>query len=131
MNVIRDMWIVNEAGVVLFDRVHDMTVDSQLFGSLLSAIHAFAEELDQGGLNSFSLRHKKFVILKEYNCLFIASSAPKFREKQVSRELKAIADKFFRTFPPKMIENWDGDVRIFKKFEGQIKNHLDEFLLLL
>jgi hypothetical protein len=131
MNVIRDVWIVNEAGVVLFDRVDDVTVDTQLFGSLLSAINAFAEELGQGGLNSFSMRHKKFVILKEHNCLFIASTAAKYSEKQVSRELKAIAEKFFHTFPPKMIENWDSDVRVFKKFEKQIKNHLDEFLLLL
>lgn len=131
MNVIRDIWIVNEAGVVLFDRVNDEKVDSQLFGSLLSAINAFAEELDQGGLNSFSLRHKKFVIFKEDNCLFIASSAAKYSKRQVSRELKAVAEKFFQIFPLKMIENWDGDVRVFKKFEEQIKNHLDEFLLLL
>lgn len=131
MNVIRDLWIVNEAGVVLFDRVYDEKIDSQLFGSLLSVIHSFAEELKEGGLSSFSMKDKKFTMLKKFNCLFIASSAPKYSEKQVSRELEAIAEKFFQTYPPNMIEKWDGDVRVFEKFEEQIRNHLDEFLLLL
>jgi len=131
MNIIRDLWIVNEAGVVLFDRVSEEKVDAQLFGSLLSAINSFAEELDQGGLNNFTMKHTQFTIYKKHNCLFIASSASKYSQKQVSKELRAIAEKFFNTFPKKMIDNWDGDVRVFYKFEEQIKSHLDEFLLLL
>ncbi|TFG00914.1 MAG: hypothetical protein EU541_00975 [Promethearchaeota archaeon] len=131
MNLIRDLWIVNDAGVVLFSRVYDEKIDAQLFGSFLSAVNAFAEELDHGGLNSFSMEKKKITMFKEHNCLIIASSSPKYSKKEVSKELKAIANKFFETFPPKMIEKWDGDVRVFNEFEEQIKPHLDEFLLLL
>ncbi len=131
VKVIQDLWIVNEAGIVLFSRVYNEKVDAQLFGSLLSALNSFAEELDQGGLSNFVLGKKEFTILKMHTCLFIASSSKRYNQKLVSKELRTVAEKFFDMFPPEMVKNWDGNVKAFNKFEQEIKPELDEFLLLL
>ena len=68
--IIQDIWILDDAGIVLFHRVFDENVDVNLFGGLLSAMNSFAEEISKGSLSNFELAEKKFSILKKRNYLF-------------------------------------------------------------
>jgi len=60
--VIQDIWIISDAGTVLFHRVFDKKVDEQLFGALMSALNSFAEQISTSGLSSFELEDKKYII---------------------------------------------------------------------
>lgn len=125
VKLLQDIWILNQnSGVVLFHRVFDETVDVQLFGGLMSALNSFAEVLSQEGLTSFDLSSKRFSILKKKNILFIGNAPKNIREKKIFEELSNIANKFFELYSG-VLDNWDGDITVFKDFEKKIDDSLD------
>ncbi len=124
--VIQDIWILNDAGAVLYHRVFDKKVDEQLFGALMSALNLLAEELERGGLSNFELKDKKYIITKHHGILFIVNSSKKTKEKKVNEEIKRIVDKFFILYPKEMFNNWDNDISIFADFENHIKDSLQD-----
>jgi oligoribonuclease NrnB/cAMP/cGMP phosphodiesterase (DHH superfamily) len=126
LKILQDIWILSDAGIVLFHRKYDENLDDQLFGSLLSALNSFAEELVKDGLSNFELKSKRFTLIKTNNLIFIADSSKKVKEKKVMEELKEIVDKFFKLYPPEMLKDWDNDVSIFKKFENEIEESLED-----
>ena len=109
LKILRDIWILTDSGIVLFHRTYDQDLDEQLFGSLLSALNSFAEEISKGGLSNFELQNKRFTLLKKNNIIFIANSSKKFKEKKVMEELKEIVEKFFKLYPPQILDNWDNE----------------------
>jgi len=125
--VIQDLWILQQSGVVVYNRVFDSKVNEQLFGGLMSALHAFATELSSGGLTNFELSSIRFIILKDNEFLFVANSAKKVKEKKVQEELRKVADRFFDKYPVDWFKNdWDGDVSYFTDFEEAIGEHLED-----
>lgn len=124
--VIQDIWILNDAGAVLYHRVFDKKVDEQLFGALMSALNLLAEELERGGLSNFELKDKKYIITKHHGILFIVNSSKKIKEKKVNEEIKSIVDKFFTLYPNEMFKNWNNDVSIFADFGNHIKDSLQD-----
>jgi oligoribonuclease NrnB/cAMP/cGMP phosphodiesterase (DHH superfamily) len=126
LKILRDIWILTDSGIVLFHRTYDKTLDEQLFGSLLSALNSFAEEISKEGLSNFEVQNKRFTLLKKNNIIFIANSSKKFKEKKVMEELKEIIEKFFKLYPPHLIDNWDNDIGFFKNFETEIEGSLEE-----
>ena len=119
------MWIVSEAGIVIFSRVYEKTLDEQLFGALLTALDSFAHELAQDGLSNFELSNMRFTILKRAHFVFIANSDKKIKPKKVLQELRTVMDIFFTVFS-KEIVNWDNDISTFSNFEKDIEDSLDD-----
>jgi hypothetical protein len=124
--VIQDIWILTDAGAVLFNRVLDKKVDEQLIGALISALNLLAEELARGGLSNFELKDKKFIIMKQHGISFIVNSPKKAKEKKIKEEMKNIVDKFFSVYPKETFDNWDNDISIFSDFENHIKDSLQD-----
>lgn len=126
VKVLQDVWVLSEGGIVLYHRVYDEKVDDQLFGSLMSALNTFAEEITINGLSNFELQNKRFTLLKRRGFLFIANSSKKVKEKKVFVELKSIVFRFFELYPDEILNNWDGDISIFSNFEKEIEDSLEE-----
>jgi hypothetical protein len=126
LKILQDIWILSEGGIVLFHRTYTEDLDEQLFGSMLSALNSFAEEITEEGLSNFELKNRRYTILKNNNLIFIANSSKKIKEKKVINELTDISNKFFELYPQEVIDNWDYEVNIFKKFEDQIEESLEE-----
>ena len=124
--IIQDIWIISEAGAVLYHRVFDKNVDEQLIGALMSALNLLAEELEQEGLSSFEIKEKKYFITKQNQISFIVNSSKKSKEKKVKEELRSIATKFSKLYPKEFFNNWDNDISIFDDFEKQIKDSLQD-----
>lgn len=129
--IIQDIWIISEAGAVLYHRVFDKKVDEQLFGALMSALNMFAEQISAGGLSSFELKDKKFIMTKQHGISFIVNSEKKAKEKKVKVELKNIVEKFFNLYPKETFDNWDNDISVFEDFEkyieGSLQDTIDKF----
>ena len=123
--VLQDIWILSEAGIVVFNRVFDPKVNEQLFGALMSALNSFAENLVQGGPMSFELSSVRYTTIRKQNFLFIANSSKKIKENRVKDELMGISEKFFNKYS-NTLENWDSDINIFSDFEPEIKESLEE-----
>jgi len=124
--IIQDIWIINEAGAVLYHRVFNKTVDEQLIGALMSALNLIAEELEKGGLSSFEIKDKKYFITKQNQISFIVNSSRKIKEKKVKEELRSIVNKFLNLYPKEFFNNWNNDISIFDEFEKQIKDSLQD-----
>ena len=124
--VIQDIWILNDAGNVLFHRVLYKKGDQQLIGALISALNLLAEELERGGLSNFELKDKKYIITKQHGISFIVNSPKKTKEKKVKEEIKNIVEKFFTLYPAEFFNQWDHDISIFSDFENHIKDSLQD-----
>ena len=124
--VIQDIWIISESGAVLYHRVFDKKVDEQLFGALMSALNMFAEQISTGGLSSFELQDKKYIMMKEDGISFIVNSATKTKEKKVKDQMRSIVSKFINLYPKEFFNDWDNDISIFTDFEEHIKDSLQE-----
>ena len=124
--VIQDIWIISEAGTVLFHRVFDKKIDEQLFGALMSALNMFAEQISTGGLSSFELKDKKYIFMKQNGISFIVNSSTKTQEKKVKEQLRNIVSKFSNLYPKEFFNTWDNDISIFKNFKEHIKDTLQE-----
>ena len=113
--VLKDLWIITENGVVVYSRAFEQKINPQLFGALMSALNTFAQKLSDGGISNFEMSNIRFVIVKRRDFLFIGSSLIKVKEKKVIEELKVISDKFFEVYNDVLL-NWDSDVSIFSGF---------------
>ena len=126
--LIQDIWIIEDSGIVLFHRVFDEKVDANLFGGLLSALNSFAEELSKEGLSNFELAGKKFSLLKRNNYIFIANADKKHNLKKINQELRNIINKFFDLYQENLLNNWNGDTRMFASFDKEIEESLEKII---
>ena len=126
--IIQDLWILKDEGVVIFKRVFEERVDSQLFGGFFSALNDFADNLDKGGINNFELSDKKFFILKQSNLIFIVNADKKVKGKDAQGELDKIVKKFFDSYPPEMLKSWDGNTTFFDNFSKKIEDSLEDVI---
>lgn len=116
---------MTEDGIVLFSRVYDKKLDAQLFGSLLSALHSFAESLTEGGLSNFELSDKRYAIMKKNKLLFVANASLKIKDKKLRDEIQKVSTTFFNKYNESIIEDWDNDISIFLDFEKYIEDTLE------
>jgi len=109
VKLLQDIWILSEAGIVIFHRHFDKTLDEQLFGGLLTALNTFAEELEK----------------KKNTFLFVTNTKKKIKPKKVIQELDIIIESFFEFYPLDFLKNWNGDINIFMNFENKIEESLE------
>jgi len=127
MKVLQDIWILTNSGVVLFNRVFDKNMKTQLFGALMSALNSFAEKLSDGGLSNFELSNKRFVIMKKSGFLYVANASKKVKEKKVIEQMEKVSEKFFQKYPVDWFKTeWDNDISIFTDFENDIEESLED-----
>jgi len=126
VNVLQDIWIINDGGIVMFHHTFDDKMDEQLFGGLLSALNSFAEELSRGGLKYFELGERNYTILKRAGYLFVANAARNVKPKRMSQELHDVCEIFFNLYSEEILNSWNSDVSIFFDFEKQIENSLEK-----
>ena len=127
MKVLQDIWILTSSGVVLFNRVFDKNMKTQLFGALMSALNSFAEKLSDGGLSNFELSNKRFVIMKKSGFLYVSNADKKVKEKKVIEQMEKVSEKFFQKYPVDWFKTeWDNDISIFTDFENDIEESLED-----
>lgn len=125
MKIIDNLWILLETGIVLFKRIIDKNIKTQLFGGLMSALNSFSERLSDGGLTNFEISNKRFILMKKNNIIFVASALKNVKEKRVIEKLNRVSEKFFELYPLEWIQKeWDSDISYFSDFEQEIESIL-------
>ena len=123
--ILRDLWILTEDGLTLFSRVINPNMGPQVFGGLISALNTFAENLSEGGMTKFELSSMRFTIEKKSNFLFVANSSSDVKPKKVMKELKKVADLFFKVYPEDTIKNWSRNIKAFSNFDEHVSDSLE------
>ncbi|MFX0070225.1 MAG: hypothetical protein ACFFAO_03955 [Candidatus Hermodarchaeota archaeon] len=123
--IIQDIWIIDPAGIALYNNILSTNVNQHLFSSFLTAINAFAKKVANSELSSFIVGSTLFTLLKSNNFLFVASSSPQIKEKVIYNELKKISRRFFEKYS-NLLRNWNYNVRVFDDFGEDIKELLNK-----
>ncbi|MBY9007828.1 MAG: hypothetical protein KGD63_13885 [Candidatus Lokiarchaeota archaeon] len=127
VKILHDFWIITKNGLVLFNRVYDPKIETQLFGALLSAINTFAEEVSEGSLSHFQLSNKQFVLLKKNDILFIGNSHNKVKKEKIIDELEVISEKFFEDYFHIIVnQKWNGNIALFSDFKKKIEDAFED-----
>jgi hypothetical protein len=126
VKVIQDLWILTQSGKLLYQRVFDEKMHTQLFGALISALNSFAQELTSKGLVDFEFGLYKFIVLRKKQFLFIGTSNIKVKKEKIQNELKKIIARFFEKYTEILAdwENWDRNIDTFSDFKKTIRNLL-------
>lgn len=124
--ILQDLWILTESGTVLFSRVFEEKMDDQLFGSLLSALNMFANEIAEGGISSFELSSKKYALMRLNELLFVGNGGRKAKEKRLMAEIEKVAQRFFKKYGENVLKSWDNDVNQFLGFKNIINDTLED-----
>ena len=123
VKVIKDLWILSAGGLLLYKRIYDERIDVQMYGSLMSALASFAQEIIDGGLKSIELDLMSYTALKANDFLFVATTSKKVKEKKVQEELRKISQKFFQLYSLDWFKNkWKNELGAFKDFGNEIKD---------
>jgi hypothetical protein len=117
---IRELWIMQEHGPVMFQHTKDENVDSQIFGGFISAITSLAKNFTTSGLQSFELGDHRFFLFKQDGLLFIANTEKRVKIQKIEKEIKTNATKFMKKYSPTILHNWDGNTEIFEEFHQEI-----------
>ena len=121
--VIKDLWILSEGGLLLYKQIFDERIDVQMYGSLMSALASFANEIIDGGLKSIELDLIRYIALKVNDFLFVSTSSKKVKEKKVQEELRKISENFFKLYSVDWIKHeWKHDSKAFEDFGKEIKD---------
>ena len=125
LKILRDFWVINTGGIVLFMRVFDKMVDDQLFGGFMSALNSFAMHLEEQGLTSFDLGNKKYIMLKRGTLFFVSNFDQKNNPKKARKELEQVAGEFLDTYASH-VDSWNGDTSFFAGFEHRVKDSFED-----
>ena len=130
-NVIDDLWVVNNDGIVLFSS-DEHGFDDNLFGAFLSAINMFVKEFSNDMLRNFEISDKQYVLMKEQNLMFVASASNNVSDKSIKNQMNQIIERFLELYPQEFFKTWNYDTNEFDKFELEIEtlpsNDIEEFL---
>jgi hypothetical protein len=129
VKVIEDLWILNDEGILLFNRFYKENINPDLFGAIMSTFYSYSKEISDGtGLLSFEFNTKKFNLMKKENLIYVAGSSINKENKKndilIKKELEIIANKFINFYTLEFLRNWQGDTAIFSNFQSQIKDSL-------
>ncbi len=130
MEKISEIWIINEAGIPLFNKSVDNKVDPALFGGFLSAIQRFVEQSFEGGIiNQLFLGTSKFFLLhvELHHLYVVVRTTKKAKDKEITSLMERIRDLFLSHFQA-ILEKNQGDITEYQAFnkilEEYFKNEL-------
>ncbi len=124
IKLLDDIWIIRKEGTVLYHREDDDLDDHQLVGSFMSAIDAFARQIDKGGLSNFQIGTKKYIVLKNDELYFLASCAANINPKKAQDALIFLSGFFLTTYKAELRE-FNGNVKPFINFESKLRESMD------
>jgi len=128
LSIIKELWIISENGIPLYNQKTADSIDSSLFSGFLSAIMSFAKAISDHTMDMFKLGDSTFFILKEMqkSLLFIGKSDEKVKEEKVRTLLFKIRNQFLELFD-KVLAEWDGcRTDCFDSFTEVINLNRDE-----
>ena len=124
--VLRDLWILLENGMVIYNHTFETSMDPQLFGGFMSAIQTVAMQLGGDGLSTLELASRTFYFAKSGQLLFIATVDRNIKPKRAQEELRSIVHQFFALYSDDRITNWRGNLSEFDVFKHQIEQSFED-----
>lgn len=120
--MINNIWIIKDTGQNLFYRSFGSAMmDENLISGLFVALNSFAKESGKGSIDSLILKDEKFIYMN-FGPIFVVIGCDRSDEIDAMKEImNSIGTKFIAAYG-KSLENWDGNVIIFRPFSDVLDN---------
>ncbi|MCF2141154.1 MAG: hypothetical protein K9W44_13930 [Candidatus Lokiarchaeota archaeon] len=130
MREFNEIWIINEAGLVLYHTVNNATAESvELFGGFLTAINQFTEFTSKQSITSLNLGNKFLIFYRdlETKIIVIGLTESIQKEKHLRNILKTLYKMFEKKFGKKMLKGFNGgNIQQFEVFSKDIDNFFSD-----
>jgi hypothetical protein len=123
MREISELWIVNDSGLCLFHDSPELELDPFLFSGFITAINNISISKTTYEISDIEMKNHWLLFIRDTktDLLFIARSKDLNNKKRIMSVLQQIHERFFKQFPPEMIEHWNGDLSVFKPFKQDLE----------
>ena len=127
--MIKEFWIINTSGICLFHRSVDsnvykidtknITIDTELFSGLLTAILNMYSELSSTEIQKLEGEGGKFLFFRKQNLIYIVRSQLNDDDKKIKKKIEIIQNLFIEKYN-KQLEEFDGNITSFSLFEADL-----------
>lgn len=94
-SILRDVFIITEAGKVIKSKRITFPMEKDLFAMLITALYDFVKVSFHKCLAMVGVGSLRVDIIKKHHIFFVASSSIKIKHKKTLKALDRIAEKFF------------------------------------
>jgi hypothetical protein len=124
-----ELYIIDSASgqTLFFNSFSTLDHDAELFAGLLTAILQFAKSYSKYQIGGFSMAKNEICMLrsKQYTLLYVYILDKNLIKKKnkidiVAKRLKDLSDSFEKKFTRHQIQQWNGDVNLFKPFSQHL-----------
>lgn len=122
LETIEDLWIILDAGIVLFTYLKEHEVNPDIFGGIVTVLDNFAEVTLKSGLEFFEIDPNIYIVIKRHHLIFIATAPQKTNFDDLMADLRIIVAKFFSIYPIDIKEKWNGTRNYFSDFRDKIES---------
>ncbi|MHA1264890.1 MAG: hypothetical protein ACTSRS_06600 [Candidatus Helarchaeota archaeon] len=126
--LISEIWIINEAGLPLFNRSQEICVDPSLFAGFLGAIQSFIKAtFHENHIDSLTIgQHKiSFLYEKEFHIYIIIRTAREAPDEEIRKSLEKIRRLFISKYGDQ-IQITPVEMTRFKDFDRDLQRELRE-----
>lgn len=112
---VEDFYVLTEGGLCLYAKTQDVEtqVKRDLFAGFVSAIQAFAKQMQGTGVDAFHLGASKVTFLKVKNLFFVVRTPLKENDKEVRKELQKMQEVVCQNSAIKNLAQWKGNLKEF------------------
>ena len=109
--------VIDEKNQIIFDKINDEEFCSEFFGQVLVAFDALTKHIAEGELSNIEWGDKLIALKKKENLIFLACCNCDVKEERVRDELDNISKRFFDIYSKILVEDFDGDRKMFESSE--------------
>ncbi|MFQ6125640.1 MAG: histone [Candidatus Heimdallarchaeota archaeon] len=104
--MISQVWIFSKSGIPIASRAYGpkIEVDETLLTGMLSALFAFAKELEQGTIEALRMTNLTLYMTQEKDMLFVIGTTEFTSEELIAQVMKQTIQIFFQIFPEDLIK---------------------------
>ncbi len=131
MSIVREIWIITEGGIPLYDQRVEEEIDKVLIAGFIATINNFIKELSGEECKRILLSNSQICILscEETGLFFVSRSNPNINFKKIEKYLKKLKANFLEHYKEE-IEHFNGNMEVFKDVNQviNIKEDSENFL---
>jgi CO dehydrogenase nickel-insertion accessory protein CooC1 len=125
--MISKVFVIATGGKLCYSKnfVTEDFVDKEIVSGFLSAFKDYAEEITAGKIVNFNFRNFNFIYDydNDLDCMFVLVVDVDDIEDEVREKLGLLKREFLKRYR-KELEQWTGNITIFKDFDGFVRRHI-------
>lgn len=121
--MIHSVYVMRKTGESIYTKKYEQSnIDDNLISGFLSALQNFVAEVSSGDvIRTIKTGNVKFIYNILQDIIVVVAVDKEEDEKRIQEKVEKISEVFYNKFKTEL-ENWTGDVTVFKKFDEDLED---------